>query len=281
MRSIVLAALFAAGALAPAALPVPAFAQAETYAISTAELMQATGLDEIFTQFSATIEAAPRDQAVPFNAAMNGVWIEASREIFGADSMHRALAGALDDKFEPEDYEVYADFFRSDFGRRVSVVERAVTTLPPLDQIVARNEGEALAAEATSRRLEQIDEMLRLVSAEISIEMVKQSIRGMMIGMSVTGQQGDISVPWEEIDAQLEIIMPGIEADIGATQRAMMFYAYRAFSETDLDKYLTFLRTDAAQKLYAVAAYSIGQIVADRMHAFGEALVAKMGRVNV
>jgi hypothetical protein len=281
MRSLVLAAFLAAGVLAPAALPVPALAQAQAYAISTAELMKATGLDQVFSQFGAAIETAPREQAVPFNAAMNGVWVEATREIFGADAMHRELAGALDDKFEPEDYQVYADFFRSDFGTMVTGVERAVTVLTPTEQLAARNEGEAIAARATSRRQDQIDEMLRLVSADISTQMVKQSIRGMMIGMSVTGQHGDISVPWEEIDAQLDIIMPGIEADIGATQRAMMFYAYRDFSDDDLDSYLTFLRTGAAQKLYAVAAYSIGQIVAERMHAFGEALVTKMARVNV
>jgi hypothetical protein len=195
--------------------------------------------------------------------------------------MHRDLARALDDKFSPDDYRVYAEFFASPFGQRVTTVERAATLLSPDEQLAARGEGEALAAAAPSRRLEQVDEMLRLVSAEISVEMVKQSIRGMLIGMSVTRQQGDISVPWDEIDAQLALLMPGVEADIAATQRAMMFYAYREFTEADLDTYLTFLRTEAAQRFYAVAAYSVGQIIGERMHAFGEALVTMMGRVNV
>jgi hypothetical protein len=281
MRKLALAVLLALLPPSAAALPSPSLAQTQAYAISTAELMRVTALDEIFTHFGAAIEIAPHEQAVPFNASMRGVWAEATREVFGADSMHKALARALDDKFGPDDYKVYADFFASPFGRRITSVERAATLLSPEVQLAARGEGEGLAATATPRRLAQVDEMLRLVSADISIEMVKQSIRGMLIGMSVTRQQGDISVPWEEIDAQLALLMPGVEADIGATQRAMMFYAYRDFTEADLDTYLAFLRTDAAQRFYAVAAYSVGEIVRERMLAFGEALVTKMGRVNI
>lgn len=281
MRKLVLAALLGFGALTAPAWPTATFAEDAAYAMSTAELMKATALDEVFTQFGATIEQTPREQAVPFNATMNGAWIEASREVFSADRMHGRLARALDDKFSHEDYEVYAAFYASPFGERVSAAERAATELTPREQTAAHERGLLLAADASQRRHEQVEEMLKLVSADLSAAMVRQSVRGVLIGMSVTAQQGDIQVPWEEIELQLDAIMPGLEADIAETQRAMMFFAYDKFSEADLDTYLEFLRTDAAQKFYAVAAYSVGEIVAERMHAFGEALATKLARVNV
>lgn len=281
MRTLVLAVLLGLGALTAPALPVPALAQAETYAMSTAELMQATALDSVFTQFGAVIEETPRQQAVPFNAAMRRAWEEASRQVFAPTRMHRRLATALDDKFSHEDYAVFAAFYASPFGIRVSEAERRATELTPAGQTAARISGGVLAIAATPRRKAQIDEMLGLVSADLSAAMVRQSMRGILIGLSMTTQQGDIEVPWEEIEAQLDAIMPGLEADIASTQKALMFYAYETFSEADLDEYLVFLRTGSAQKLYAVIAYAVGDIITERMHAFGDALATRLARVSV
>lgn len=257
----------------------PTFAQ-ETQLISTEELMKATALDEVFTQFGPTIEASPTEQGVPFTASMNAAWVSAAREVFDAGYMHDALVAALDDKFEPEDYQAFETFFGSGFGARVSDIERSVTILPPEAQLEARGIGIELADATEPRRREQIEEMLDLVSAEIATAMIRQSVRGMLIGMSMTGQQGDIQVPWDEIDAHLAVIMPEIEADVALTQRAMMYFAYRNLTEAELDTYLEFLRTDSARKFYAVAAYSIGEIIAERMEVFGETLARNLSRVT-
>src|SRR5690606_25045289 len=193
-------------------------------------------------------------------------WTAAARESFSEDSMHRDLVRALDNKFTPEDYATFATFFRSDFGIRVSEIERAVTTMTADEQLGARDIGIALANAADgTHRNEQIDEMLELVSADIAKAMIRQSVRGMLIGMSVNAQQGDVQVPWDEIDIHLDAIMPGIEADVAVTQRAMMFFAYQDLSDEELDTYLVFLRTEAARKFYALAAYSIGEIIAAHM----------------
>jgi hypothetical protein len=266
--------------LSAATLPLRA-QQTETLVLTTAELMRATALDEIFTQFGPVIEAAPRDQPVPFTSAMLGVWSEAVREVFDPGAMHASLARTLEGKFSEDDNAAFAGFFRSPFGEKVSEIERAVTLLGPQSQLAARATGIELADASEPRRKAQVEEMLDLVSAEISTAMVQQSVRGMLIGMAMTGQQGDIEVPWEEIDAQIAAIMPSIEADVAVTQRAMMYYAYRDLSESELDDYLGFLRTEAAQRFYAIAAYAVGEIIAERMRAFGETLVVMLNRVNV
>jgi hypothetical protein len=281
LRPLAIVAALAFGGLNLSALPAPALAQGEALLLTTEELMRATALDEIFTQFGPVIEAAPREQSVPFPSAMAAVWGEAARSVFVAEDMHRALAETLEGKFSDADHTAFAEFFRSPFGEMISRIERDVTLLGPQSQEVAREEGLKLAADADPRRDAQIEEMLRLVSADLATAMVSESVRGMMIGMAMTEQRGDIVVPWEEIDAHIQAILPAIQADVAQTQRAMMFYAYRDLGETELDRYLSFLRTEAAQKFYAVSAYAVGQIVAERMRTFGETLVVMLRRVNV
>ena len=281
LRPLALAAALTIGAVGLPTLPLPVAAQTDALLLTTEELMRATALDEVFTQFGPVIEAAPREQNVPFPAGMEDVWAEAARKVFVAETMHSSLARTLEGKFTDDDKTAFADFFRSPFGLKISKIERDVTILGPESQSYARNEGLKLAGLDDPRRHEQIEEMLQLVSAELSTAMVIESVRGMMIGMAMTGQQGDIDVPWEEIDAQIAVIMPAIEADVAVTQRAMMFYAYRDLSETELDRYLDFLRTEAAQKFYAVSAYAVGEIVGERMRTFGETLAAMLRRVSV
>lgn len=282
IRALAVAAFLSTSSVTASASS-PSMAQAETAVISVGELMQATALDEVFTQFGAAIAASPQEQGVPFDAMLSSVWVEAAGEVFDAKSMHGALASALEGKFSPEEENVLAAFFRSDFGRRITELERAVQLLGPEAQLTARAEGLSLveAIADGSRRDQQFDEIMTLVSADIASAMVGQSVRGMLIGMSLAQQRGDLEVPWEEIDQHLAQILPGIEADVAATQRAMMAYAYRDLPEADLDLYLAFLRTSAAQRFYALASYSIGRIVTDSMTTFGETLASKMGRVNV
>jgi len=281
MRKLVIAAILGLAPLSASVVPTPAVAQAESFVMSTAELMKATALDEVFTQFGASIAETPSVQDVPFNATMRRAWADASRDVFSAPAMHRRLARALDNKFSDEDYRVFSTFYASSFGQSVTEAERRATELTSGEQTRARISGTALAASADARRTEQIDEMLDLVSADVAAAMVRQSMRGILIGLSMATQQGDIEVPWEEIELQLDAIMPGLESDIALTQKALMFFAYEQFSEAEIDEYLVFLRTRSAQKLYAVSAYAIGDIVAERMHAFGEALAARLARVNV
>jgi hypothetical protein len=281
LRPLALAACFAFGALvAPAAL-LPAAAQSEPLLLTTEELMQATALDEVFTQFGPVIEAAPRDQNVPMPSAMQAVWHEAAQSVFVADAMHKSLAQTLEGRFSEEDIAAFAAFFRSPFGIQISRIERDVTVLGPESQVVARDEGLKLVAMETPRRHAQVDEMLKLVSAELATAMVSESIRGMMIGMAMTERRGDIEVPWQEIDAAVQAMMPAIVADVEITQRAMMFYAYRGLSDDELEQYLEFLRTDAAQRLYAVAAYAVGEIIAERMRTFGETIATMLRRIDV
>jgi hypothetical protein len=282
LRALALAAVLGLGALLPPLAPAPALAQSEpAAALSLEQLLHATSLDEVFTQFGPGIAAAPEEQAIPFVGAQRHAWEQSALEVFDAARMNAAVARLLDGKFEPEEMAAFGAFFGSPFGQTITATERAINLLSPAEQDAVRELGMNLAAAGSPARQAQVTEMLKLVSADISTAIVRQSVRGMLIGMSMSGQRGDIEVPWEEIDAQLDGIMAAVEVEVLQTQRALVFYAYRELSDAQIEQYLEFLRTAAAQKLYAIAAYAIGETIAERMQRFGETFARRLAQVSV
>jgi len=281
MRVAMLVAVFG---LAVPALPAPSppiAAETRVADFSVAELMQATALDLIFEQFGGAIAASARVSDISTDEIFLSHWEAAAASSFNGPDLRSKLASTLDGKFSEDERVALGKFFRSDFGQRISDLEREVAKLGAEDQANALTEGVTLSAEAGPIRSTQLDDLMELMSAEISGVMAGQSMRALLLGMSVSHQRGDIQVPWQEIDAQVEAMMPSLLADHTRAQRAMMAYAYRWLSDDDLDRYIAFLRSGPAQKLYAIAAYAVGQIVARSMSSFGETLAARMASVNI
>lgn len=263
------------------AAPPMAVAESRIAAFSIAELMRATALDTIFDQFGSAIAASARTGDISRDEIFLSHWEAAAASAFNGAALRSRLATALEGRFSDDERALLGEFFRSDFGRKISALERQVAELDVTAQAAALAEGETLSAEAGAVRSTQLDDLMELMSAEISGQMAGQSMRALLVGMAVSHQRGDIDVPWQEIDAQVEAMMPGLIADHSRAQRAMMAYAYRDLSDDELDRYVEFLGTEPAQKLYAIAAFSVGQIVARSMSSFGETLADRMASVNV
>ena len=278
--ALLVAVLGMAGLAMPAPLP-PLAAEAQVADFSVPELMRATALDLIFDQFGAAISASARLSDISADEIFLSHWEAAATTSFNGAALRTRLAGTLECKFTAEERATLGEFFRSDFGHQISTLERAVAQLSVGDQATALREGATESAEAGAVRSTQLDDLMELMSAEISGVMAGQSMRALLLGMSVSHQRGDIEVPWQEIDAQVEAMMPSLLADHTRAQRSMMAYAYRGLTDDELERYLAFLRTAPAQKLYAIAAYAVGQIVARSMSSFGEALAARMASVNI
>ena len=281
MRLAMLVAMLGLGVSTLLAPPPVIAAETRIAEFSVAELMQATALDMIFDQFGEAIATSARVSDISTDEIFLSHWEAAAASSFNGPALRARLAGMLDGKFSADERAALGTFFRSDFGRRISVLERDVARLGVEDQITALAEGETLSDTADGVRSTQLDDLMELMSAEISGVMAGQSMRALLLGMSVSHQRGDIEVPWQEIDAQVEAMMPSLIADHTRAQRAMMAYAYRDLNDDELDQYIAFLRTAPAQKLYAIAAFAVGQIVARSMSSFGETLAARMSSVNI
>lgn len=277
-------ALCLASATVPAYAVTPALAPIEAVeSMTVEELMTATALDQIFNTFAETIASSPEAQGVPVPANFLRAWKQTANEVFQPDQMHGALATELGEKFSEGELAELATFFRSEFGIGITAIENDVQQLSAEDQLAARDEGISLIEDMDeqSRRGGQLDEIMKLVSAEVARSMLGQAMRAMLMSSAVSGGAGDIEVPWDEIDAQLEQILPGLEAEITLTQRAIMAYAYKDLTDDELEQYLQFLRTGVSQKFYAVLGLSVGRIMESTMSRFGEELAHRLNQVNV
>ncbi len=259
------------------ALVRPAIAQSPRPAVS--ELMRATALDVVFSQFSATIASSARAEDISRDEVFLRNWEGTARVVLNADTLHRRLAHALEGRLSAEDEAAIRTFFNSELGQRMTSLEREAALLGPTAQHAAISRGEMLLDEASVIRVTQVDRLMELVSAEMSAAMVGQSVRALLLGLAVAHQRGE--VPWQEIDGQVQAMMPTLMAEIARTQRAMMSYAYRDLTDEELEIYVEFLATPAAQKFYAAAAYAVGRIVADSMAEFGTSLAHRMRRTNI
>ena len=283
IRALVAVALLSAAAT-PSLSVRPASAASQNLAdFTNADLMRATALDQIFSAFGETIAASAEAQGLPVSAKFQGIWKETAGEVFEATAMQRELAQSIDGKFTASELEELGRFFQSEFGQRITSIENAVQQLPADAQMAARDKGLALieGTPSGSTRDEQFDEIMHLVSADIGRAMLGEAMRAMMVSMVVSRAQGDVEVPWDEIDAQLADILPNLELEVLTTQRAIMAYAYEPLSDSELEDYLVFLRTDPARKFYAVVSVSVGLVLKNTMSRFGEQLAHRLNQVNV
>lgn len=281
IRNLATAALLA---LAPVSLlPTVAPAQSLAPVPSSADLLQAAAMDQIFTQFGPTFETAPANSPVPLPAGMAEVWRQTARQVFEAERMHADLVDALEGRFSAAEAATIMDFFGSPAGRRVSATDRAMMLLDAerLQHAIAAGEDVLSRLGRDSRRRQQLDEMLELAGADISVAMTAQSLRGMFVAIALAPQRGDdIEIPWSEIDAQLDLVLGDVEADIAATQLALAAFSYRDISEAELDACLDFLRQPAARKFYGFIAVAVGTITGDAMVTFGETFAANLAKVG-
>lgn len=254
-------------------LPAPA-----AEAISIAEVMQVTALDTIFDQFGATISAAAGDQQISHNRVFLDHWEDATQRAYNGPSMRTRLAVALEAALTASDREELGGFFRSKLGQRVTAVERRVALLGPDVQLAVVNEGRTLLSAAGAARLQQLD---RINTPQMARAFVRQGLRAMLIGLSVAGQRGTIVLPWPAIDAQVEAMMPELTRTALDNQKAMMAYAYRDLSDTELDAYIAFLAGPVATKLTQRASEAADAILGEATHRFGQALAARMSGVGV
>lgn len=254
---------------------------ARTGPMSTSELIEALALDLALVQLGPSVEAGPGQMGAPFTAPMLAAWTEAARRLFAPQRMVDRLAALLDDKFRPGDYVAYARFFGSAVGQKIVSTDRAIAALEPAELGAIHASGGRLASEASERRREQVAQLMELFPVEMSLHIARQSARGMLIGLWLADRPSDIEVPWEEVESQLELLMPQLEADMLIGQTALAHYSFRDLSDADLDAYIRFLRSEPARRLYAVATHALGEVVAENMAMFGEEVARRLRRVSV
>jgi hypothetical protein len=261
---------------------VPADAEeARLDSSAIAALMQATALNDVFSQFGAGIAAQARLDDISTDQVFLAHWHATADKVLDAETLSRRLSQALSGRISVGEETELNLFFMSPLGRRISVLERDVARLAPAAQREAIYLGQGLVNAVAPDRRKLLDRLMALSSTEISRSMVCQSVRAMLVGLALAHQRAPIELPWADIDAQVAAMQPGLVSELGTEQRALMAYAYRGLTDADLTQYVGFLEKPSARHFYAEAAFAVNQIVSTVMREFGETLAARMASVSI
>jgi len=114
----------------------------------------------------------------------------------------------------------------------------------------------------------------------VTFAMLKESLRGMALGLHLS-KRGDLSVPWEEIDARVTAELSGMETSLREASLGALAFALAALTDEELGAYVAFLKAPGTQKFQALTAVVIGRAIHEAMGTLGTAVAARMAAVAI
>lgn len=229
--------------------------------------LEVTGFDVALESIKLTASTAP--QMIGLEADDFGVqWTILVDEVFDTDLMHNMAVEILAETLDEDLLEHAVDFYTSDLGSRLVVVENR-SHLEEDDGYKSES-GEAIVAGLVQIGSPRLEELKRLNAAtgseDASIHAIQEvQVRFLMAAASA----GVIDMRMEEDD-----LREALRQQEGEMRRNMQLsglassaYTYQSFSDDEITAYADALEDERMQKVYALMNAVQFEIMADRYEA--------------
>lgn len=226
--------------------------------------LSATGFDVALESMKLTASSAP--SMIGLEADDFGVqWTTLVADIFDAQTMHDMAIDILSQTLEDDLMVQAVDFYTSDLGARLLVVENASHMKE--DEALKAESGEAIVAGLVrigSPRLEELKRLNAAVGSEdASIHAIQEvQVRFLMAAAAA----GVIELRMDEAD-----LRENLKRQEGEMRRNMKVnslsssaYTYQSFSDDEISAYADALEHPKMQKVYALMNAVQFEIMADR-----------------
>jgi hypothetical protein len=265
--------MLVAGVVALTLLIAPAAIAGEDQDL--AELESLTGLDTMFDELTGGF--ATGAQHVITDERYLTAWQGALKEAFVPAAMRgemfKVFPGALTDA----DRAALLQFYRSDFGRRISGLEAEAHGADPASvHQVAQRDFEA----ATPERRQLVRDLLDAVNSEAAKQMFVESLRSMVMAAVLTSTKGVGPIPWDQINGRVDQIAPGMLAALDNEMQLQSTYAYRDLSDGDMQRYIDFLKSEPAQKFYGLVIYGSAMVTDHAMTTLGTSFATRLNQLG-
>jgi hypothetical protein len=261
------------------AMPAAAESRSARPIAVSERLLAIAGLDGIFQRFGETVAGSARRGGISDKRFIE-TWEATTREAFGRTDLALSLRASLDRELAADEATGIESFYASPAGGRVAALEALTQAIDPARQLETIAKGQARYLAASSRRQQQIEELLTLSNAEFTFALLAESLRGMALGLHLS-KSGDIAVPWEEIDAGVAAQLEGMRDSLSEASRGVMAFTYAPLSDDELDAYLDFMRDPATRRFHAVTTLVIGSAIRDTMASLGPKVAEKLAAVAI
>lgn len=164
---------------------------------------------------------------------------------FSADRMRRIVASEIERGLSAADEAKLLEFLSSDLGKRTTKAEEDVSD--PAQSLEMRKYADEIFIKTPGARVSKLARLTRAFRAgESATSMMIGMASAVAYGAAVASPNGDERVAREmrrKFEAQREELTETMNRQL----TKVFAYAYRALSDDDLDRYLEFAQTPAAQ----------------------------------
>lgn len=226
--------------------------------------LTATGFDVALQSMKLTASDAP--SMLGIEADDFGLqWSSLVADIFDADKMHDMAIDILSQTLE-DDLMIHAvDFYTSDLGARLLVVENASHMKD--DDALKAESGQAIVAGLVQIGSQRVEELKRLNDAVGSEDAAIHAIQEVQVRfLMAAAAAGVIELRMDETDLRENLKRQ--EGDMRRTMKvnglAASAYTYQSFSDDEISAYADALEHPKMQKVYALMNAVQFEIMADR-----------------
>lgn len=255
-------------------LAVPVFTQS---APTLRDINGINGFDEMVEQLETSFRGALDRYPGPKPEPLVEAWKVAQEGAFDSARMAAELEGAMAAQLKPKEIAALLDYFKSDFGMRVSRLEIAATR--PDVQQEKDAEGAILYADLEAKDPERLALYDRLIDKMQAVD-VGEAIALNVAYAMVSAMLGASKQPAtdEQIAAVVKQNAASLRANILDSITSSTAWTYRDLSLDDMRKYVAFLETPEAQRYYQAAMMALDRTLTDEARAFGNRLMIALGQ---
>ena len=246
-----------------------------------AGIVRDAAISDALDTFGDSVRDMARGGELSANRMFLRHWELTANEVFAPARLGPGLISSIDAGLSAEEERSLAAFYASPLGRKVSGLERALHDLSATETDKALLAGRDVLADASPARLRDLDRAIALGGPEIGAKLACQALRVMLLGLSLAGQEGEIDLPWADVDAQVAATAPGMIAQYQRDSRAVAAYLYATLDDGELSTYVAMLETPAMRHLYGASAAALDTLVQRAVKTFGAELAVRLRSVAI
>ena len=238
--------------------------------------LQVTGFDVALDSISLSAGSAPQMLGLP-PGTFGSDWTRLTEEVFDHDLMRDMALNILEQTLETDKLNHAVAFYASDLGQRLVESENASHLVE--DDESKGAEGRALISEMVrqgANRLEIIKQMGAAIDSTSSGVRAVQEIQYRFLLAASAAGVVDLQVDADELRAMLEAQAGPLRLALQENALANAAYTYQAFSDEDLQSYVTALEHPDMQNVYELLNAVQYEIMANRF----EVLATRMAELH-
>ncbi|MEO9682939.1 MAG: DUF2059 domain-containing protein [Tateyamaria sp.] len=236
------------------------------------EFLEVTGFDVALESIRLSAETAP--QMLGFEAEDFGTeWTRLTQDVFSNDVMHGIALDILEETLEDDLLTHASDFYATDLGKRLVIVENASHLSE--EEALKQESGESIIQGLTRLESPRLTYLERMNKASDSAGTAVRAIQEVQVRFLLAAAgAGVIEFQMDEADLRelLSTDQDAIKADIEAGAMIAAAYTYQSFSDAEVLEYVEALENPKMRQVYDLMNAVQYEVMANRFEALAGAM---------